>query len=274
MAVAVVCPACGKRFRVEDGLVGKRLRCPCGQRLEVHLAEGAGQPGSAPTSPGEDDDWVAAAFASSEPEPGQASVQEQEPLPPPMPLPAAQENRPDTWVAPTAQPAGLPGDTSRDLLRHLQSALSPAGKRWSKAAIQRLAVAVLAMMYGSVLAVVFVVRFFRDPPAGIFAVSNWIAAVVLAGCVAAGGWLILKRHPQGPAWAGLASVFLCFPTAWWLLLKVLGYYSAGQWRWLAAALVQGALLFGIPGVIVAWCLKKEHGRQQRERQQEETEQAF
>ncbi len=269
MALAVVCPACGRRFRVEERLAGKRLRCPCGQRLEVHHSGQADPSRPAPAQPEEDDDWVAAAFAAPEPPAVQESPDPQEPLPVPEPLSVAQQDPPGTWTSPVSGPADTSGEPPRDLLRHLQAAIAPAVKRRSKAAMQRLAVAGLAMAYGSVMALVLAVRLFLYPPAGIFALSNRLAAVVLAGCVAVGGWLILRRHPQGPAWAGLASVFLCFPTAWSLLMKALGNYSAGQWRWLGAVLLQGALLLTIPGLIVAWCLKKELARQERQREEEE-----
>lgn len=273
MAIAVVCPACGRRFRVEEHVAGKRLRCPCGQRLVARSAQQAEQVTSAIVVP-EEDDWVAAAFASPEPPEGKPSEEGQAPTPPPLPLPIPQEDEPGTrgWTA--SPPAGALGDAPRDLLRHLQSALLPARNRSSKAAMQRLAIARLAMAYGSLVTLVLATRLFLDPPAGIFALSNRVASIVLAACVAVGGWLILKRHPQGPAWAGLASVFLCFPFAWSLLMSALGYYSAGQWRWLGAVLLKSAVQLAIPGLIIAWCLKKEVARQRQEQEREEQERPF
>ncbi len=125
------------------------------------------------------------------------------------------------------------------------------------------------MAYGAVFTVLFLVRLIVDPPEGIFALSNRLAVIVLAGSIAVGGWLILKRHPQGPAWAGLASVFLCFPMGWSLLITALRHYSAGQWRSLGEVLLEGIARFAIPVVVVAWCLKRELARQRCEHQREE-----
>lgn len=268
MAIAVVCPGCGKRYRVAPGLAGKRLRCPCGQRLEVGSIDQDAERPFAEAAPLEDEDWVAAAFAPPEPRVAQPSRLEQPPLPPPLPL-AASEEAPDAATFPGRGPTDFSALSPRDLLRHLQAAVAPPGKARSKAAVRRLVVGCLALVYGVVMTLVLAARLFLDPPDGVFALSNRLAAIVLAGCVAVGGWLILKRHPQGPAWAGLASLFLCFPSAAGLLLNMLGHYAAGQWRWLGAAALQGAALFAIPAVVIAWCLKMELGRQRRQQQREE-----
>lgn len=300
MAIAVVCPGCGRRYRVEDRLAGKRLRCRCGQRLEVrNLEQSAGlSSGLGPSE--EEDDWVAAAFAPPQsPRPNQVGSEGnplppgrhgrmgpgaepvgqaptgQSPLPTPLPVSVSQEEMADSGPFQPAGPADLssrgplPGEAPRDLLRHLQSVLAPVRRPRSKAAIRRLVVAWLAMAYGVVLTVLFLIRLIVDPPGGIFALSNRLAAIVLAGAIAVGGWLIFKRHPQGPAWAGLASVFLCFPTAWSLLITGLGHYSAGQWRSLGEVLLEGIGWFAVPVVVVAWCLKRELARQRRDGQRDE-----
>lgn len=276
MAIAVVCPACGRRFRVEEHVAGKRLRCPCGQRLVARPAQQTQEVTSEFVVPEEEDDWVAAAFASPEPPEGKSSDEGEAPTPPPLPppIPQEQEDEPGTrgWAA--SPPAGALGDTPCDLLRHLQSAFLPAGNRRSKAAMQRLAIAGLAMAYGSLVTLVLATRLFLDPPAGIFSLSNRVASIVLAACVAVGGWLIFKRHPQGPAWAGLASVFLCFPAAWSLMMSTLEYYAAGQWRWLGAVLLKSTVQLAIPGLIIAWCLKKEVARQRQQQKREEQERPF
>jgi len=267
----VVCPACGKRYRVEQGLAGKRLRCGCGQPVEVGPPDQGAQRGSAEAAPQEDDDWVAAAFVSPEPPVAPQASEQQAPLPPPAPQWVSQEDPSDADAAAPGEPIEFSRDTPRDLLRHVQSAIASARKGRSKAAVRRLVVAGLAIAYGAVMALLLVIRLLLDPPEGIFGLSNRLASIVLAGCVAAGGWLILKRHPQGPAWAGLASLFLCFPSAWWLLMNVLGYYSTGQWRWLGAAVLQGVALFAIPAVVIAWCLQKELARQRRQQAMEDDE---
>ncbi len=35
MSILLQCPGCGKRYRFDDRVAGKKARCPCGRTIEV-----------------------------------------------------------------------------------------------------------------------------------------------------------------------------------------------------------------------------------------------
>jgi hypothetical protein len=81
--------------------------------------------------------------------------------------------------------------------------------------------------------------------------------------------LILKRHHQGPACAGLSCIFLCFFSAWRTLLLTLGTLIEGQLDLTLALVATFVIIYPVPIAITVWCLRVEMERQRREKEEEE-----
>ncbi len=75
--------------------------------------------------------------------------------------------------------------------------------------------------------------------------------------IVVGGVLILKRHPHGPACAGLACIFLCFFPLGWMLLVVLAALTTGELVGLLHGLAYTVVLYCVPVGITIWCLRQE-----------------
>jgi hypothetical protein len=122
----------------------------------------------------------------------------------------------------------------------------------------RTTVGVLAMGYGSVAALGFLVY-------GLFGGRLWsFVQAVLAGAIVFGGRLVLQRHPQGPACAGIACVALCFISAWFLLLGAFQNLALGHRLLFLRNVAQLVVFYSFPAWITWWSLQIEQLRQKDE----------
>lgn len=238
MPIVVHCPACNRRYQIDEQLSGKRARCPCGATMQVPTGN-SGAP---------DADWVADAFSESKPAASAAA----EPDSPPPVVPA----RPG--VRAVVQPPPV------DLIEELAGPRAPSRKK-----LIRRVMAVLAIVYGLGAAGVFVVIGVMAPSADVFDFFEWLAMISLGVGMAAGGVLTWRRHPMGPAWAALSALFLCFFPAWDWLRWLLAALMAGAWLVFLGQLLLGAAMFAIPIAVTAWGLKMEKARQVREEKDRE-----
>jgi hypothetical protein len=124
---------------------------------------------------------------------------------------------------------------------------------------------VASVAYGALAALVLLGIEFLAFPNGVI---GWTADVVLAAGIAVGGVLILKRHEHGPACAGLASIFLCFLTAWGILWRLPMELIDGEFAAALAHLAFFLIVYSIPIGIVVWCLREETARQRRESEEQ------
>lgn len=237
MSVLFRCSGCGKEYRVREEMAGRRATCRCGATTRVpseRMQEGQ--------TDEEDEileDWVATAFRtpptdpSVEPEPPASTSSERQETVPPAP-----EGRPESRPPHQEPPAP-----------------------WYRL------VGVASVAYGSVAALVSLatVIFY---PVDIF---RWPAAVALPVAIAVGGVLILKRHPHGPACAGLSCVFLCFFSGWRVVLNTLGALTAGRLADVLLFLGFFVAVYSVPIGITVWCLRVETERQRREADEESTD---
>ncbi len=232
MPISFRCSGCGKEYRVNEKMAGRRATCRCGATTRVPK-EGTGETDE-PL-----DDWVAAAFRAPpkappapEPEPAAASPKPQE-EPPPLP-----DERPE----PT------------------EPCLDEPRPRYKLVGVASIVYGGLAALAVAVSVVAFYVSIF-----------DGIAGVVLAGAIAAGGVYILKRRRQGPACAGLACIFLCVLFGWRPLLVLLGSLTQGQLEIALPLLAAFVIAAPVPIAIIVWCLRVEMERQRHEEEEEELE---
>jgi hypothetical protein len=117
---------------------------------------------------------------------------------------------------------------------------------------------VLSIAYGSVAAVVILCLGLLQWPSGLY---STVIRTTLAVLIAVGGVLILKRHPHGPACAGLCCVFLCFFRLGYMLILLLSALTTGPLLGFLLFLILTIVLYAIPVLITIWCLKQEIGQE-------------
>ena len=118
----------------------------------------------------------------------------------------------------------------------------------------RVVIGVLSVVYGTAMVPVILATGLSAGPFGLF---KTLTQVVLAVAIVAGGVLIVKRHKQGPACAGLSCLFLCFFPAWKLLLALLSTLTTGRLMDFLAVLLVSLVLYSAPVLITIWCLRQE-----------------
>ena len=121
----------------------------------------------------------------------------------------------------------------------------------------------VAVGYGSVAAVALLVPAIGPVTLGevVFGdVTVYVVQAVLAGVIAVGGVLILKRHRHGPACAGLAAVLLCITPTWGILPDFRAAVSTRRLLPLLWLVVRYAL----PIALMVWCLREETRRERKE----------
>ena len=231
MPIPFRCSGCGKEYRVDRKMAGKQAKCRCGATTRVP-SEGVG---------GLDeslDDWVATAFEV------------------PAGAPPAPEPEPPATVKPEPPGPLLPPVVDRPNAR---SRRHEKPGRWHKL------VGVASVVYGVLAALVLLGFEVLSFPSGVI---GWTADVVLASAIAVGGVLILKHHEHGPACAGLASIFLCFFSAWSILWGLPMALLAGEFGVALACLAFFVIAYSIPIGIVVWCFREETERQKREAEEQ------
>lgn len=232
MPIPFRCSGCGKEYRVDEKMAGKQAKCRCGATTRVP-SEGMKGLDESP------DDWVAAAFRVPA---GAAPAHEPAPPEPPKPEPPA---------TPKPEP----------LLPPVEDRPKPATSRKRKPGRWDKHVGWASIVYGALAALVLLVFEVLSFPSGVI---GWTVDVVLAAAIAVGGVLILKRHERGPACAGLASIFLCFFTAWGILWRLPMELIAGDFLAALVHLAFFVIAYSIPIGIVVWSLREETERQRRD----------
>jgi hypothetical protein len=132
--------------------------------------------------------------------------------------------------------------------------------RWRKL------VAIASIAYGSIAAVVQLILWLQNFPGTFFGPAS---DIVLSGAIVAGGVLILKGNRQGPACAGLASIFVCFFPAWNLLWGLARTLSDPHGIELLRELAAFLVVYAVPAGIAVWCLREEMELQRREAEERE-----
>ncbi len=109
----------------------------------------------------------------------------------------------------------------------------------------RIVVGVLSIVYGTVMVPLILV------------LQLSIVRTLVAAAIVVGGVLILRRHKQGPAWAGLSCLFFCFFRVWFLFLGLLSMLSTGELKTFLVLLVYSVVVYSIPVFITIWCIRQE-----------------
>lgn len=109
----------------------------------------------------------------------------------------------------------------------------------------RIVVGVLSIVYGTVMVPLILV------------LQLSIVRTLVAAAIVVGGVLILRRHKQGPAWAGLSCLFFCFFRVWFLFLGLLSTLSTGELKKFLVLLVYSVIVYAVPVFITIWCIRQE-----------------
>jgi hypothetical protein len=232
MPIPFRCPGCGKEYQVDEKMAGRQAKCRCGATTRIPAGDGGviDEPL---------DDWVAAAFR------------------PPVAAPPVPEPKPPATPKPMPPMPPLVPAVDRPEPKRRRK---PKPSRWHKP------VGVASIVYGALAALVLLGLEILSFPNGIM---GWTADVVLAVAIAVGGVLILKHHEHGPACAGLGSIFLCFFSAWGVILWRLPMaLSAGEYGVALVLVAFFVIAYSVPIGIVVWCLREETERQKREAEEE------
>ena len=224
MPIVLQCPACGSRYEVHDRLAGKQAHCQCGAVMKV--------PGP-------------------EPEPGIPLRQEQVDREPARPV-ATPSQPPQAPAEPDEDAPPAPG--LAEALRELREQIR------NRAVPLRSIVALLSILYGSIMALLSVAGVSLLGAFGCMPFAELLQPI-LAVLVAVGGVLMLKKHPQGTAWAGLSCALLCFLPICGDAVEVFQCLSAVRPGALLLVLLRAVLVYPIPIFIVVWTLREETARQ-------------
>ena len=221
MSIPLQCPGCGKRYRFDDEVAGKRARCPCGQTIEV--------PARAPdTSPASD-----AFDAPNESGPREPRAQ---------PAESSSAGREDLRSTVSELAAAEGGDESQE---------KPA---WQTIP-PRTAVGILSIVYGAVAVLIVPLGLFDA--SGLIGLVQPLAALLIV----VGGVLILRGHEHGPAVAGLSCAILCFFPLLSAVYRTLALMNAVRPGALLVLLLRTVLLYAIPVLIVVWTVREETRKQ-------------
>jgi hypothetical protein len=189
--------------------------------------------------------------------PGGARETSPEPEPEPAVAPEADEPEPGADEETPEGGAG-PGSTDRPTLRSLVWELAATARgletaRWPRwrDVPARVAAGMLSVVYGA-FALTLV-------PLGFFEASGFIELIqpVAAVLIVVGGVLVLKRHEQGPAVVGLSCAILCFFPLLFAVLRAMKLMNAFRPGALLVVLLQTALLYAVPALVVAWAIREE-----------------
>ena len=229
MSIPIQCPGCGKRYRFDDRVAGKKARCPCGRTIEVP----GPAPDTAPTSQPPD------AHQRSEPQEPRAQPAES--------ASAGREDLPSTVSEP---PATEGGDTSRK---------KPTWQTFPP----RMAVGILTIVYGSLAALYLFATLVSTTSSGGVGLATmylivWLAIAVI---MAYGGVLVLNRHPHGHVCAGLACAILFFLPLVNAVYDAFRSLNAIQPGVFLAVVFKSVLLYTIPVLIVVWSVQEETRRE-------------
>ena len=119
----------------------------------------------------------------------------------------------------------------------------------------RIVVGVLSILYGIAATLWMIVLLLLDA-----ITLSRLVRVLLAVLIVVGGVLILRRHKNGPAFAGLCCLFLCFFPAWWLVIGMLAALTTGQFTAFLILLLVTLIVYSIPAGITVWSIREENAK--------------
>ena len=268
MSTPIQCSGCGKRYKVGGNLAGQRVRCGCGETLIVPALQPPGASGDVADDQLDESlfDVIAAGGPASDQEAAaddisddlldetiwdtDRKVERAEAEADVDPSPVAEGATTDSPVADNRPRPTVADDNEDEPATFWDRFKSPS----------RELIAWLAIGYGAVMAFIL---FAMTVPAGLFLyrlpglslailIGTRLVWIALAALIAVGGVLIRKRHPLGPACAGLGGAGTCFSWLWSLLWAFLPLHV-----FLAYFTVQFVFIYSIPTYIIYWCLKEE-----------------
>lgn len=265
MPIRLLCPACLKRHELPADFAAKKVRCDCGEAIDVREAQALAAaeesiaiaaptpspPPPLPSSPPPEEqmadleaDSEGDIYALAEPAPSPPP-----PLPPvPPPPPLARERRDRERTLDAQDIATLRGDDE----------MPPWKVKLLDREFQRTAVGIACLIYGPLMVVITLAwAIFQGIGLGT------LVDVVAAVCIAIGGRMILKRQPYGPAWAGLSAIILCFFAVAYLVIKMAAALLSLSLLRFVVLTVYLVVVYSVPIAIVAWCLREEQERQRK-----------
>jgi len=241
MSIRLQCPGCGKRYRFDEQVAGKKARCRCGRTIVV---------------------------------PGPARDGATDSAAPPAPdAPPAREalHAPKTTAPPHARPRSAESASDeREDLRSTVSQLAAAeggdaspGKPPWRAVPPRTAVGFLSIVYGAGAALYLLAAVVSATSSGRAGLATtylfvWLA---FAAVMAYGGVLVLKRHPHGHVYAGLSCAIVFFVPLVNAVCEAFRALSAIQPGVFIAIVLKSVLLYAIPVLIVVWSVREETRRE-------------
>lgn len=265
MTISLLCPVCRKRHELPADFAAKKVRCDCGEAIDVREAQALAAaeesiaiaapelspPPPLPTSPPSEDqladleaDSEGDIYALAEPEPSPPPPSP--PVPPPPPL--TRERRERERPLDAQDIAVLRGDDETP----------PWKVKLLDREFQRTAVGIASLIYGPLMVVITLVwAIFQGIGFGT------LVDIVAAVCLAIGGRMILKRQPFGPAWAGLSAIILCFFAVASLVIKIAAALLSLSLLWFVVLAVYLVVVYSVPVAIAAWCLREEQERQRK-----------
>ena len=274
MPIRLRCPGCSKVYRLADDRAGKQAKCRCGVVMKV--------PAGASTDGPAWEDEVNRAFGPSPvPEPQETGPSGGVGSPTPnrddgchAHVPVGMDDghghkdvaMPHEGLGTRGEGRGTDGHGREDVAMPPRTPSSWAAtfanidfRRLVKKEPWRAVFGLAAIVYGVAAAIVILssislasvdILMFGDA-------ANRLVQAALAGAIAFGGLLILKKDKNGPACAGLAAVLLCFVPMWGLipgLRSALATEQLAPFLWLVAE-------YAVPMALMVWCLKEETRRQ-------------
>lgn len=282
MPISIHCPGCGKTFQVRDQLAGKQARCRCGAPIRIpvsasadpawadEVAKALGEtPGTTILEP------VIEATPRERPEPlDDDDDEEAEYGVAESPKSVATPVRPaDNLPAPGQDLIGRTPKPPRSAVAELRGIFSniPPRAKWKpkKGDPWPGIVAIASAVYGvvAVLALVAYTMILSYVVNGLsLSMFSLIFRMGIAVMISAGGILMAKGDPRGPAWVGLACLlFCCFP-AWGFLWSIAALLAGAPLLDFLLTLGFSIVSYGVPVAITIWALRKE---MERERKKEE-----
>jgi len=247
MSIRLQCPGCGKRYRFDEQVAGKKARCPCGRTIEI--------PGPACDAPIVSN----ASSASAVP-----------PVPDAPPPPEALHAPKETALSHARAWPGESASAEREDLRSTVSQLAAAGggdasprKPAWQAAPPRTAVGILSIVYGAGAALYLLAALVSATSSGRVGLSTTYLLVWLAFAVvmAYGGVLVLKRHAHGHVYTGLSCAIVFFLPLVSAVCEAFRSLSAIQPGVFLAVVLKSVLLYTIPVLIVVWSVQEEARRE-------------